>query len=128
MCGLIVPVRVTPKNMVTADHWPDDPIHSYGGEPRYFCRGSNQPPEALLDDEPIARVSVSADTLALLMDGAADELEGRVTTIAIVWNDDLPREEVHRLSRSWAAVIAAKPVVAATRIRIYGDRRLEAEL
>lgn len=63
--------------------------------------------------------------MALLMDGAADELEGRVSVVAIVWDDEVSREDAHRLTRAWAAKIGEKPVVAGTRIRCYGESLLE---
>lgn len=125
VCGLVVPVRITAK-MWTADHWPDDPRHSYDSDPRCYCIGGNMEPASLFDRELIARVSVSPETMALLMDGAADELEGRVAIVAIAFADELPRAEVHRLSRAWSEKIAEKPVVAETRVRVYGNGHLEA--
>lgn len=125
VCGLLVSCRLGPVAMRTSSHWPDDPAHSYEGNSEYFCRGSNEEPAGLLDDEPTARIRVSPETMALLMDSAADEFDGRVTTIAIAWGADVSREDAARLSRAWADTLAANPVVGMTRIRVYGDRKLE---
>lgn len=76
--------------------------------------------------EPTARVHASPDTMAILMDGAADELGGRVTTIAIAWDDYVTSEVAQQLSRDWAAQISGLRVVVATRVRVYGNRRLGA--
>jgi hypothetical protein len=88
-------------------------------------------PKRTVEDPPPARIRVSSTTMQLLLEGAADEIEslatGRVTVIGIVWDERLSREDVHRVSRSWSAALAEKTGVEMTRVRVYGDRRLEVE-
>lgn len=127
VCGLAVPVWVTEKRERVAEHYSDDPAHTYDNNPRYFCRGSSRPPASYLDGEPLARIRVSPETMALLMDGAANELAGRVTILAISFADRVSAEAAHRFSRSLSELVATKNGVVATRIRVYDAGRLAVE-
>lgn len=125
VCGLIVPVRVMPKTQRTAAHYPDDPAaHAYEGSSRYYCRGSNETPASLLEPQPasppVASISVAPDIMQALMDADADQLDGRVAVIAIVWADDLEGHEIRRRAEAYAAKISDSPAVQMTRIRTYG--------
>jgi hypothetical protein len=76
--------------------------------------------------EPVARIVVQPDVMQVLMDGAADELTtlgARVAVIAIRFDDELADEEIHELSRAWAAKISEKRVVDETRVRVYAAAR-----
>lgn len=92
-CRQIVPMDAVRE--VAVEHYPENAEDGHYGRRDYFCVGSGQPPG----------------------------YPAKATTITILWDEELPRDEVLRLSRAWAAKISEKPVVQEARIQTYGTVR-----